>query len=132
MSGSTFTADYSGIRQMLNMDEMKAMVMSRAELVAKVATGIAPVGDDADPHRGEYKAGFDTELNEHGGKRHDRPEGICFNRSHNPVMVPLYVEKGTSDMEGEHVLLRALSAATLQSSAGSFSLKEYQKHRRRK
>lgn len=79
----------------------EAMMILAGKVKAR-AEVIAPVGDEFDKHAGRYKDQFKTRLGMNF--RHNRVEAVVYNDSREA----LDVEKGNSNTEGQHVLMRAL------------------------
>lgn len=103
---SRYDASYSGLRELLNSDFMKAEMLARAEKVKAAAEAAAPVMEDG-PHPGRYKAAFTVSAGTHGGEHHDR----AFGRVENHAPEAFYVEYGTRNNPRYRTLGRALDAA---------------------
>jgi hypothetical protein len=96
-----FTPSYSGIGRMLRSPMMLETMRRVAEGVKSHAVSIAPVSSDpSDTHQGRYKNSFGVRL----GISRGRAEAVVFNDSREAV----FVEKGTANMDGQHILLRAI------------------------
>jgi hypothetical protein len=104
---SSFKANYRGIGEMLSSPQMQAAMHSKAEKIATAAEAMAPVGPVNDPHRGDYKAGFEVSS----GVR-STPSRRAYGRVENNVPHAASVEFGNAKgSPAQHVLGRALDAA---------------------
>jgi hypothetical protein len=103
---SSFESSYEGIGEMLRSDFMLMAMAERAEKVASRAEELAhvsPIGSKLSPS-GAYKKSFHVRLSKRGGKQKNRAEARVV--SDDPIAY--YVEHGTVNMSGEHVMLRAI------------------------
>ncbi|MDX3549507.1 HK97 gp10 family phage protein [Streptomyces europaeiscabiei] len=97
-----FKAKRKGIGEMLRMPGMQAEMLRRAEVIKAIAVATSPVyGPDA--HAGHYKASWETDSTNRGGRRRDRATAIVRNTSY----YARWVEYGTERVPAHHVLLRA-------------------------
>lgn len=88
-----FQLDYAGLGEYLRSEEVKAMLVARAEKVKAQAEATAPV-DETGPHPGRYKASFSVSsgVQVHKTGRayaevsNDAPEAffVEFGTRHNP------------------------------------------------
>jgi len=105
-----FRGSYSGIGRMLRSPMMLAEMVSRAERVTEYAVETAPVwsgGDvssDASPEGG-YKSGFKIIPVPRGGIKKNRAQALVVNDDE----AAIFVEYGTVNQEGQHILLKALA-----------------------
>ncbi|HET8589010.1 MAG TPA: hypothetical protein VFM01_05205 [Nakamurella sp.] len=97
---SAFKKNYAGIGEMLRMPGVEAALREMAERAEAAAVAAAPVGPADDPHRGRYKASFEVSSGSHGGVHKDR----AFGRLENTSEESFYVEYGTSQQEGRHII----------------------------
>lgn len=105
MSGSSFSANFLGIGQMLKSEFIADQLMEMAELVKARAEDTAPVSspDDAPYNKtpGRYKQSFGTRL---GIDDDGRIEAVIYNTAPEAIRV----EKGNSNIEAHHTLTNAL------------------------
>ncbi|MFD7705714.1 HK97 gp10 family phage protein [Streptomyces sp. NPDC059786] len=94
-----------GVGGMLRMPGMQAEMLRRAEAIKSIAQASSPVGDEGDPHRGNYAASWQTDSTARGGRRRDRAVAVVRNTSY----YARWVEYGNGRPSGpaHHVLLRA-------------------------
>lgn len=100
-----FRMNRKGVGQMLRMPAMQAEMLRRAERIKAVAVATSPVylrGADA----GRYKASWETDSTNRGGRRRDRATAVV----RNTVYYARWVEYGTERVPAHHVALRAAQA----------------------
>lgn len=104
MSDETkFTASFTGIAALLRSPMVGEQLLAMAEQVKARAEEIAPVDTSQyAQHSGRYKASFSASLGVNG--RLNRAEAVVSNSAPEAIDV----EKGNSNQEGQHVLMRAL------------------------
>lgn len=102
------TANYEGMRQLLQLPEMEAMCRERAELVRTEAIATAPVFETG-PHPGRYKDGF-QEVTSGTDNGAEKPR--AYARVVNDAPEALSVEFGTANNDAHHTLRRALEVAS--------------------
>jgi hypothetical protein len=91
-----------GVGQMLRMPGMQAEMLRRAKVIEGLAVAASPV-DDRSPTPGLYKASWETDSTNRGGRRRDR--AVAYVR--NTAYYARFVEYGTERVPAHHVLLRA-------------------------
>lgn len=105
MSESKYTANFSGIAELLRSELLLDKLMEFAEAVKADAEENAPVSDPGDypynKHSGRYKESFDIRPGEGIG---GRVEAVVFNTSPEAIRI----EKGNSKIEAMHILSNAL------------------------
>lgn len=99
---STFRANPAGIAAICRTPAMRAAMLDRAEKVADRARQIAPVDT------GRYRDSIEASTEEVGGK----VVGVVSSAARNDdgEIYSSFVEFGTSEMDGQRVLGRALDA----------------------
>jgi hypothetical protein len=95
-----------GVGEMLRMPSMQAEMLRRAEVIKGVAVGLSPV-DPNSPHPGHYKESWETDSTARSGRRRDRAVATVRNTAY----YARWVEYGTEEARGQHVLLRAALTA---------------------
>lgn len=110
--GARFKKNYKGIGEMLRSEFMQGAMHHRAEVIADVAEGIAPVYE-AGPHPGRYKASFHVTS---GIRVHKTTR--AYGRVSNDAPEALAVEYGTKNNVAHHTLM---SAALLAIPTGDHS-----------
>ncbi|MFF3620065.1 HK97 gp10 family phage protein [Streptomyces sp. NPDC002467] len=103
-----FKMSTRGVGQLLNSPMITAEMLRRAELIRDVAVATSPVGENGDPHPGEYKASWTVKVERKavGRSQKKRPVGVVRNTSY----WARWVEYGTEHVYAHHVLLRAAQA----------------------
>ena len=102
---SSVNFHYDGIGEMLRSDFMVEHMLKRANQMKDYAEAIAPVSTSRrNPHRGRYKASFSVTSTTHGGFKNNRAQATLTNDSPEAV----FVEFGTSNNQGRHVLMEAM------------------------
>lgn len=102
-----FNPSYVGLGELLISPEMQAAMHEKARKIAEAAAASSPVGDEHDPHRGEYRASWEV----HSGIR-EEPTRRAVGRVVNDRDYAAAVEFGTSrGQQGQYVLTRAIDAA---------------------
>lgn len=91
-----------GVGEMLRMPGMQAEMLRRAEVIKGIAVATSPV-DESNPQAGHYKASWETDSTNSGGRRRDR--AVAYVR--NTAYYARWVEYGTERVPAHHVLLRA-------------------------
>lgn len=104
-----YKSRYTGVGELLRSDMVLEALAIKAEKVRAYAEDLAPespLGSELSPP-GKYKKSFKVVL--------DRRGGIHFNRAVayivNDDPIAEYVEHGTRNMRGLHVLIRSLMEA---------------------
>jgi hypothetical protein len=94
--------------QIANSPQVGAVLLAVAQRVEEIAIGIAPVSDVGSPASppGEYKASFHADV--------VQLPGSLAGRVYNDDPIAIYVEVGTSTMDPQAVLHRALEGGTSQ------------------
>lgn len=99
-----FKMKRAGVGQLLRSPGVQAEMLRRANVIKGVAESLSPVGSAArDPHPGQYKASWRTESRTRGGRRRNRATATVWNAAY----YARWVEYGTEQVHGHHVLLRA-------------------------
>lgn len=99
-----FRLNHRGVGELLRSPMIEAEMLRRARRIASVAEGLSPVGDAArDPHPGLYKGSWRVTSTRRGGRRRDRAVAVVWNSA----PYARWVEYGTEERPGRHVLLRA-------------------------
>lgn len=108
-----FNPSYTGLGELLSSPEMVVGMKHFAEKIKERAEVMSPVGDEHDPHRGDYKAGWSVES----GVR-EAPSRRAFARVHNDVDYAAAIEFGNGRRAGRrsfnvpnYTLTRAIDAA---------------------
>lgn len=103
MSEAKFTGSFTGIAALLRSEMVGEALLAQAEKVKARAEELAPVDTSQyAQHSGRYKGSFSTRLAMN--TRRNRIEAAVVNDAPEAIDV----EKGTSKMDGQHVLMRAL------------------------
>lgn len=97
-----FRMKRQGVGEMLRMPGMEAEMLRRAKAIEARAVASSPV-DDSSPQAGRYKASWETDSTNRGGRRRDR--AVAYVRNTAPYA--RFVEYGTERVPAHHVLLRA-------------------------
>ena len=97
-----FKMKRKGVGQMLKMPGMGAEMRRRAEVIKGVAVALSPV-DESRSDAGHYKASWEADSSNRGGRRRDRAVGYVRNTAY----YARWVEYGTEKVRAHHVLLRA-------------------------
>ena len=97
-----FKMNRKGVGEMLRMPGMQAEMLRRAEVIKGVAVGLSPVYEKG-PDAGHYKASWETDSTERGGRRRDRAAAYVRNTAY----YARWVEYGTERVPAHHVALRA-------------------------
>lgn len=96
--------------ELLNADFMLALMKERADAGKDYAEANAPVSNlPDDPHRGRYKASFETEVHAFGGADGRRAEGVLW--SNDPAALSIefgHVTSAGNYVEGSYTLTRAM------------------------
>jgi len=96
-----FKMKRKGVGEMLRMPGMQAEMLRRANVIKGIAQATSPVYEG--PQGGRYKASWETDSTNRGGRRRDRAVAYVRNTSH----YARFVEYGTERVPAHHVLLRA-------------------------
>lgn len=99
-----FRMKRAGVGEMLRMPGMQAEMLRRAEAIKSIAEATSPVYEG--PQGGRYKASWETDSTNRGGRRRDR--AVAYAR--NTAYYARWVEYGTERVPAHHVLLRAAQA----------------------
>lgn len=103
-----FRMNTRGVGQLLRSPMIEAEMLRRATRIREAAEAASPVGDAArDPHPGLYKSSWHTASHRRGGRKRDRATAIVWNSA----PYARWVEYGTEQRPGQHVLLRAALTA---------------------
>lgn len=98
MAFTRVSIDYQGLgRYLRGSTELRAALLAHAEVGARFAKSIAPVGPPDDPHRGEFRDSIKAET-------HTAPGGFVAARI---TASPIWVEFGRKRhrrYEGSHTL----------------------------
>ena len=101
-----FKMKRKGIGELLRSDMVRADLVRRAHAIEAAAVALSPVGGAGDPHAGKYKNSWRVGSRKRGGQRHNRAVAYVRNNSY----YARWVEYGTENYPGHHVLLRAARA----------------------
>jgi hypothetical protein len=101
-----FKMSRKGVGQLLRSRMIEADMLYRAEKIEAVAEATSPVGGPADPHRGLYKSSWVVTSTSRGGRRRDRATATVTNTAPHAA----WVEWGTENYAGRHILLQAAQA----------------------
>jgi len=97
-----FKMKRKGVGQMLRMPGMQAEMLRRAEVIKSAAVAMSPVYERG-PTAGHYKASWETDSTDRGGRRRNRAAAYVRNTAY----YARWVEYGTEKVPAHHVLLRA-------------------------
>ena len=97
-----FRMKRQGVGEMLRMPGMRAEMLRRAKAIEGIAIAASPV-DDRSPTPGFYKASWETDSTNRGGRNRDR--AVAYVR--NTAYYARFVEYGSERVPAHHVLLRA-------------------------
>jgi hypothetical protein len=97
-----FRMKRKGVGEMLRMPGMQAEMLRRASVIKAIAVATSPVYR-SDEDAGRYKASWETDSTNRGGRRRDRATATVRNTSY----YARWVEYGTERVPAHHVLLRA-------------------------
>lgn len=101
-----YQADYAGIGELLQSEQMQAEMRSRAERVAAIARATAPV-DYTGPHPGRYRDSIVVSS----GVKHEQTSR-AYGRVTATAPEAVFVEFGSQNNAAHHTLLRALDGAS--------------------
>ncbi|WP_181785072.1 HK97 gp10 family phage protein [Streptomyces phytophilus] len=99
-----FRMSSKGVGQLLRSPMVETEMLRRGHTIKGVAVATSPTGDAArDPHPGLYKASWHVKSSRRGGWKKDRATATVYNTAPHAK----FVEYGTENHPGRHILLRA-------------------------